>query len=154
MTAVFLSLHVIVAIVAIGPITVAGSMFPRAVRALAADPADASARTTAALLHRVCRGYAALGVFLPVFGIITAVRMGVLGDVWVLVSLALTALAAALLALLILPRQRAVLALAGENRSVPASSAARLGMLVGIFNTLWAVVTVLMIVRPGSTTGV
>jgi hypothetical protein len=31
--------------------------------------------------------------------------------------------------------------------------AARLGMVTGIFNLLWAVVVVLMIVRPGSTTG-
>jgi hypothetical protein len=30
----------------------------------------------------------------------------------------------------------------------------RLAMTTGIFNLLWVVVTVLMIVRPGSTTGV
>jgi hypothetical protein len=29
----------------------------------------------------------------------------------------------------------------------------RLAMTTGIFNLLWVVVTVLMIVRPGSTTG-
>jgi hypothetical protein len=29
----------------------------------------------------------------------------------------------------------------------------RLAMVTGIFNLLWATVTVLMIVRPGSTTG-
>ncbi|WP_412180606.1 hypothetical protein [Streptomyces sp. ADMS] len=29
----------------------------------------------------------------------------------------------------------------------------RLAMFTGIFNLLWATVTVLMIVRPGSTTG-
>ena len=29
----------------------------------------------------------------------------------------------------------------------------RLGMVTGIFNLLWAIVVVLMIVRPGSTTG-
>ncbi|SFL80243.1 hypothetical protein SAMN05192584_12769 [Streptomyces pini] len=33
------------------------------------------------------------------------------------------------------------------------SAAARLSMLTGAFNLLWAVVVVLMIVRPGSTTG-
>jgi hypothetical protein len=30
----------------------------------------------------------------------------------------------------------------------------RLAMRTGVFNLLWATVTVLMIVRPGSTTGV
>ncbi|MFB6505073.1 hypothetical protein [Streptomyces sp. NPDC056410] len=34
------------------------------------------------------------------------------------------------------------------------SAAARLAMVTGVFNLLWAVVVVLMIVRPGSTTGV
>ncbi|MFJ8884130.1 hypothetical protein ACIRJR_12055 [Streptomyces sp. NPDC102402] len=32
-------------------------------------------------------------------------------------------------------------------------AAARLAVLTGVFNLLWATVTVLMIVRPGSTTG-
>jgi len=32
-------------------------------------------------------------------------------------------------------------------------AAARLGMVTGVFNLLWVVVVVLMIVRPGSTTG-
>jgi hypothetical protein len=32
--------------------------------------------------------------------------------------------------------------------------AARLAMATGVFNLLWAAVTVIMIVRPGSTTGV
>lgn len=30
---------------------------------------------------------------------------------------------------------------------------ARLAMFTGLFNLLWATVTILMIVRPGSTTG-
>jgi hypothetical protein len=45
----------------------------------------------------------------------------------------------------ILPDQRAALV---------GTVAARLAMTTGIFNLLWVVVTVLMIVRPGSTTGV
>jgi len=45
----------------------------------------------------------------------------------------------------ILPDQRAAL----DGKVVT-----RLAMTTGIFNLLWVVVTVLMIVRPGSTTGV
>ncbi|MFF3949914.1 hypothetical protein ACFYYN_34615 [Streptomyces sp. NPDC001902] len=143
MTKFLLAVHVLAAIVAVGPVTVAASMFPPAVR---------RAPDTAGLLHRICRVYAAVGVVVPVFGLATASSMGVLGDVWLIVSIVLTALAAALLAGVVLPRQRAVLAGLAYG-TAPARTAARLGMATGMFNLLWATVTVLMIVRPGSSTG-
>jgi uncharacterized membrane protein len=71
----------------------------------------------------------------------------VLTDAWVLISIGLTAVAAAVLALIVLPAQRR--AMAGN-----ADAAGGLGMGTGIFNLLWVAVTVLMIVRPGSTTGI
>ncbi|MCE7005798.1 hypothetical protein LWC34_23640 [Kibdelosporangium philippinense] len=46
---------------------------------------------------------------------------------------------------MILPIQAKVLDAPARN--------ARLAMYTGIFNVLWVIVTVLMIVRPGSTTG-
>jgi hypothetical protein len=195
-TKLLLAIHVLFAIVAIGPVTVAASMYPAATRR-----ADVPALR---ILRRICRVYAALGVVVPVFGLATAASLGVLGDAWLLVSIALTLIAAAVLALLVLPRQDIVLAtLTAESHStepppalvpgrdhaqqhadahdwaevravVPtppgmvgaggatvawspehlAAHARRLGMLTGVFNLLWAVVVVLMIVRPGSTTGV
>ena len=135
MSAVLLSAHVILAILAIGPIAVASSIFPRYVE----SPA------IAAVLHRICGTYAAVGIAVPLLGIATAVAMGVLTDAWVLVSIGLTAVAAGVLVASILPAQRVALGGGG---------AGRLGMTTGIFNLLWVVVTVLMIVRPGSTTGV
>ena len=137
-TKVLLSLHVLAAIVAIGPVTVAASMFPAALRR-----GDHDAMR---LLHRVCRVYALLGLAVPVLGLATAGTLGVLGDAWLIVSIALTAVAAAVLGLAVLPAQAGAL---GGGPSGPA----RLGMLAGLFNLLWAVVVVLMIVRPGSTTG-
>ncbi|QEV18549.1 hypothetical protein [Streptomyces alboniger] len=156
MTKLLLSVHVLVAILAVGSITVAASMFPRqALRAIGGAQAS-----VAALLHRVCRGYAVAGIAVPVFGIATGAQLGVLGDAWLIASLALTAAAAALLGLAILPGQRSLLALAQGGGAQPEGAevaarpaAARLTMLTGIFNLLWAVVVVLMIVRPGSTTG-
>ena len=137
MTKLLLSIHVLAAIVAIGPVTVAASMFPAVARR-----GDAS---WLRLLHRICTVYAAVGVTVPVFGLATATSLGVLGDTWLLISIGLTLLAAALLGLAILPGQKAVLAdPSGRNQ---------LGLLTGVFNLLWAVVVVLMIVRPGSTTG-
>ncbi|GGM37623.1 membrane protein [Dactylosporangium sucinum] len=143
-----LSLHVLAAIIAIGPVTVAASMFPAAVRRGDADALR--------LLHRISTVYAVIGVAVPIFGLATASSLGVLGDAWLLTSIALTIAAAGLLGLVILPRQHGLLARASSGAASPPGdrSAARLGMITGVFNLLWAVVVVLMIVRPGSTTGV
>jgi hypothetical protein len=148
---ILLIAHVLAAILAVGPVAVAASMFPAAARRAAADP---SGRASADLrvLHRVCRVYAAIGVLVPVFGLATAGGMHVMGDAWVIVSIALTALAAGVLALLVLPRQTALLATA-EPAGGTSGAPARLAMYTGMFNLLWAAVTILMIVRPGSSTG-
>ncbi|WRZ92692.1 hypothetical protein OHB54_28755 [Streptomyces sp. NBC_01007] len=183
MTKFLLAVHVIAAIVAIGPVTVAASMFPPAARKMLEAPDDAGALATTRLLHRICQVYAVAGVVVPVFGFATASDMGVLGDTWLIVSIALTALAAVVLAALVLPRQSAILegalqagavregavregALqagaiqigaaqegAAPERAVDRTATVRLAMFTGIFNLLWATVTVLMIIRPGSTTG-
>ncbi len=152
MTKVLLSIHVLAAIVAIGPVTVAASMFPAAAR---------RGQAVLPLLHRICRVYAVVGIAVPVFGLATASSLGVLGDAWLIASIALTAVAAGILGLQVLPRQQRILA-----ATVPAVTAvtavtaarerrgtARLAMYTGLFNLLWAAVTVLMVVRPGSTTG-
>jgi len=138
-TKVLLSLHVLAAIVAIGPVTVAASMFPAAVRR-----ADLDQMRT---LHRISRVYALVGLAVPVLGLATGASLGVLTDAWLLVSILLTVLAAAVLGYAILPAQAAAL------WSQDPVDAGRLGMVSGVFNLLWATVVVLMIVRPGSTTG-
>jgi hypothetical protein len=138
MSAILLSAHIIVAILAVGPIAVAASVFPRCAR-------DEAARAVANVLYRICQTYAVVGVAVPLLGIATAISMGVLTQAWVLVSIALTAVAAVVLVASILPDQRAALG---------GTVVTRLAMTTGIFNLLWVVVTVLMIVRPGSTTGV
>ncbi|MET7593575.1 hypothetical protein ACWERY_38425 [Streptomyces sp. NPDC004082] len=148
MTKFLLAVHVIAAIVAVGPVTVAASLFPPAARKVLDEPADVQALATTRLLHRICRVYAAVGVVVPVFGFATASNMGVLGDTWLVVSIALTAAAAVVLAALVLPRQSAILEGTGDR-----AATVRLAMFTGIFNLLWATVTVLMIIRPGSTTG-
>ncbi|QIY96168.1 DUF2269 family protein [Streptomyces sp. S1D4-11] len=169
-----LAVHVLAAIVAVGPVTVAASMFPPSARKALAEPKDAQALSTVRVLHRICRAYATVGVAVPVFGFATAKNMGVLGDTWLIVSIALTALAAVVLAALVLPRQTALMegmeegtedgvgesvGEGGEGTANPGASrvgrrdTARLAMFTGLFNLLWATVTILMIVRPGSTTG-
>ncbi|MFE1878945.1 hypothetical protein [Streptomyces diastatochromogenes] len=148
MTKFLLAVHVLAAIVAIGPVTVAASMFPPAARRALAAPDDTRAAETVQLLHRICKVYAVVGVVVPVFGFATASTMGVLGSAWLIVSIALTALAALVLAALVLPAQTALVEGAGDREKT-----VRLAMFTGVFNLLWAAVTILMIIRPGSTTG-
>lgn len=172
MTKFFLSLHVLAAIVAIGPITVAASMFPPALRRAQQTPQDRDALTTLRTLHRICRVYSAVGISVPVLGFVTAGSLGVLGSGWLIASVVLTAAAAAVLIVAILPAQERALETlqavpsGSPTPAVPSGSAAipaaipaagrvagRLAMHTGVFNLLWATVTVLMIIRPGSTTG-
>ncbi|GAA1873543.1 membrane protein [Pseudonocardia ailaonensis] len=151
MTAVLLSIHVLAAIVFIGPVTVATSMFPRSARAALAGDGPPGA---VEVLHRISRVYAVLGVAVPVFGLATGAAMGVLGDAWLIASLVLTLLAAGILGLRVLPEQAVVIrALRGEAEVAP-RTVRGLSMSSGLFALAWAVVVVLMIVRPGSTTGV
>ncbi|MBB0233167.1 hypothetical protein, partial [Streptomyces calidiresistens] len=111
MSAFFLSLHVIAAIVAIGPVTVAASMFPAAVRrARATGPSATAPVAVVRLLHRICRVYAGVGIAVPVFGFATASSMGVLTDPWLIVSVVLTGIAAVLLIVVLLPRQEELVA--------------------------------------------
>jgi hypothetical protein len=104
-------------------------------------------------LHRICRVYAGIGLAVPVFGFATASYMNVLGSGWLITSIFLTAAAAGILVAFVLPRQDKLLDDITNHNAVEQSRTAQLAMFTGFFNLLWAVVTVLMIVRPGSTTG-
>jgi preprotein translocase subunit SecG len=132
-------------------------MFPAAARRAIAD--SGAGLAVLRTLHRICRVYSTVGIVVPVFGLATASSLGVLGDTWLIVSIALTAIAAGVLVLLVLPRQGGILAAAtGTPATAPITErahamSARLAMYTGVFNVLWVAVTVLMILRPGSTTG-
>lgn len=160
MTKLLLSLHVLGAIILIGPSTVAASLFPRYARQALAPDGDRTPAGTSALrlLHRVSRVYAGVSVAVPLLGLATAMKMGVLGDTWLTVSIVLTILAAILLAFAVFTQDAVIDALDDTGRD-PAevtklsSVLPRLGMTTGLFSLTWAIVTVLMIIRPGSTTG-
>jgi hypothetical protein len=154
MSALLLSLHVVAAIVAIGPICVAASMFPADARRALGGEEGGDAASRLRVLARICRMYAAVGIAVPVLGLMTGSAMGVLTEVWVIVSIVLTLAAFVVLAAVVLPRQQALLAEVGTGEGTGRRSVARLAAATGVFNLLWVTVTVLMIVRPGSTTGV
>ncbi|MEV4018612.1 hypothetical protein AB0J35_49780 [Nonomuraea angiospora] len=147
---VLLSVHVLAGIVFVGGSAVATSLFPRYVPVATGgqgEPPDPGERNrgVAVALHRVTGGYAAFGLIVPLAGIILASVQGRMGEIWITVSMILTAVAGALLATQIYPRQRAALSEPGDERPLRA-----LSMLAGFYNLAWAVVVVLMIVRPGA----
>jgi uncharacterized membrane protein len=152
MNKVLLSIHVLAGIIFVGPVTVAASMFPPLARKfLGSEDTD---NAVLRLLHRISRGYAIAGITVPVFGIAVGAGLGVLGEYWLIIAMVLTLAAAAVLAFLVLPTQSRVLAATPEQREALLPQAKTLSMTTGIFALLWAIVVVLMIVRPGSTTGV
>ncbi|MFI9837438.1 hypothetical protein ACIHFD_10415 [Nonomuraea sp. NPDC051941] len=148
---VLLSVHVLAGIVFVGGSAVATSLFPRYVPVATGgqgepppDPGERN-RSVAVALHRITGGYAAFGLIVPLAGIILASVQGRMGEIWIIVSMILTAVAGALLATQIYPRQRAALSEPGDERPLRVMS-----MLAGFYNLAWAVVVVLMIVRPGA----
>ncbi|MER5449725.1 DUF2269 family protein [Streptomyces sp. NPDC002764] len=149
MTKLLLTLHVLAAIMAVGPVAVAASMFPPAARRADGEAAVHTVR----LLHRICRVYSGIGIAVPALGFATAAAMGVLGSGWLIASITLTAVAAGLLIAFVLPHQDELLVELDAGRPAERPVTVRLAMFTGVFNLLWAAVTVLMIVRPGSTAG-
>jgi zinc transporter ZupT len=147
MEALLLSVHVVAGILFDGPVTVATSLFPRYAPASGAAVGSSATRSgdTARLLHRITRMYGVMALIVPVVGLVLATVQGRTTEVWIIVAMVLTAVAGALLALRIAPGQAEALASPDDG-----SQLRRLGMLSGIFNLLWVVVVVLMIVRPGS----
>ncbi|MFI9722258.1 DUF2269 family protein [Streptomyces sp. NPDC052396] len=158
MTKLVLSLHVLAAIILIGPATVAASLFPRYARQALAPEGGDSAVAAVRVLHRVTRVYAGISLLVPALGVVTAQLMGSLGQSWMIASMALTAVAAGLLAFTVFS-QDAVMDVLDEHaddqaaRSAAAATLPRLAMITGLFSLAWAVVTVLMVFRPGSSTG-
>ncbi|MER5623526.1 hypothetical protein ABT061_21070 [Streptosporangium sp. NPDC002544] len=158
---VLLSVHVLASIVFVGGSAVATSLFSRyapVAASVAVSPAVAGAsvnprpetsgdrnRAVAVALHRITRGYGVFGIVVPVVGIALAVTQGRMGEIWINISMVLTAAAGGLLALRICPEQREALANPDDGKRLRT-----LSMLAGIYNLLWAIVVVLMIVRPGA----
>jgi len=103
---------------------VAVSLFPRYARE-AAGPSAPGALPAVHLLHRITCAYAVLALAVPVFGIATALALGVLGQAWLVVSMVLTAAAGALLALVVLPRQASVRAALDAGTGAPTSGRSR-----------------------------
>jgi hypothetical protein len=156
MEKILLSLHVLAAIVTVGPATAAAWGFviidrtsrrPPAPGSLAVLPATTVSLT---VLHRISLAGGVAAVSVPVLGVGTAVQMDVLTDAWLLTAMALTVVAAGAYVLGVHAAQRRRLD-AGPPDGNPAGRG--LATFTAVFSVLWVVVVTLMVFRPGSTTG-
>lgn len=137
---VLLILHVATAIMFIGPVTVATSVFPRF-----------STRETlpvAREFYRISRGYGFGSLAVIALGLILAQRTDYLGQGWVNASLAIFILAYGLLLGFIVPRQRRLLAALDAGTDVTPADLAPLRATSGVFGLAWVVILYLMVAKP------
>jgi hypothetical protein len=149
MDKVLLSLHVLAAIVTVGPVTAAAWAFVALDRGDRPGAPAVPAGPLPGLLHRVTVLGAVAAVAVPVLGVGTAVQLDVLTDAWLLVAMALTAVAAAVFVVGVVGGQRRRL----DGRPAPGSRPGGVAGATLAFTVLWVAVVTLMVFRPGSTTG-
>ncbi len=140
-----LILHVGTAIVFIGGLTVAASVFPRFVTIEAAAPyADTGAHPAAIALHRITRFYGRLAIVPPLLGLALAMLLGRLDELWILLAIALVIIGGVVLTRAVIPQQERLL------QNPHPQGRRRAGAMAGMVNLIWFTVLILMITKPGS----
>lgn len=141
-----LIVHVATAIIFIGGVTVSTSVFPRYATAEAAAPfSDAGGHPAALAMHRITKGYGRLAVITPIAGLILALVLGRLTELWILISIALVAIGGTLLLWKIIPIQRQML----QNPPTEKRVRIRAMSYAGSLNVVWLTILILMITKPG-----
>lgn len=135
-----LFLHVVGAVLLIGPATLASSTFPRHAAAGDLSAARAANRTT--------RVYGIASVFVAVVGVVLALRIDGFGEIWI--DTALTLFVVGILLLLVgnLPAQTRALAALDAGGSVEPPVLVRLRATAGLYAVTWVVIVWLMVAKP------
>jgi len=153
-TTLFTILHVVAAILFLGPVTVAVSTFHK--YALEADNGKDRAKGTASLLHRITRVYGMGSLLVPLLGFAVMVSDWATYKSYYLIhtGILLSLIAWAILFFLILPLQTKCIHQLGlaEAGSDPidlsgfhlTKAAKKLPMYGGIFSALWLITAILM----------
>ncbi|WCZ32296.1 hypothetical protein [Corynebacterium massiliense] len=147
MTTVVTALHVLAAIVLLGPVVVAVSMFPA--QMLRAKKGDTTALGSAQTLHRITSTYSMFSALVPVLGLaVFLTDLDTYGSMWQFhTAILLSVIAWGLLLFVIVPREKkALAALEGETQEPfdYAKAKKQLAMFGGIFNLLWVITAILM----------
>jgi uncharacterized membrane protein len=130
--------HILGAILCIGPVTLATSLFPRF--AIDGD------RSVCALMHRISYRYGIASLIVPVLGFILAIRLKILDETWIQASLGVFFAAFILLVAYVLPKQRTLM----QEREAPVTreDVQGLRMMTGIYAVSWVVVLYFMVAKP------
>lgn len=162
-TQIVLIVHVLAAILLLGPVTVAISMFPKL--ALAAREGEAGTIGAARTMHAISRTYGVVSVLVPLlgFGVMFTSLSWFIKSGALHASILLSVIAWAILYFVIIPRQRVMLAGIGvadsdesaddeefQKRVATAEKTdytkqkKQLAMFSGIFALLWVIIAILM----------
>lgn len=147
---IFLALHLLAAIFAIGPLVHAATTASRGLRHTDAGATASSARTI------TIYSYASTAVVIIGFGLMSMntpygnkEKAGEFGDLWIWLSVLLWIAAVAIALGLVVPALEKATAAIGRGESV-ASLTGRVAAGGGIVGLVFAVIVFLMVYRPGS----
>lgn len=154
MVTFFTALHVVAAIILLGPVVVSTSMFPK--QAVEARTGGEEATGRASVLHKVTNTYGMLSVLVPLLGgLVMATDWGTYKTNYFLhTAIILSVIAWGLLFFMVIPQQRAIMGSLGalspaEGDVSDAASnfekaKAKAAAGAGIFNLLWLLTFILM----------
>lgn len=137
---ILLVAHVAAAILLLGPVTVATSLFPRYAASATVSVAEA--------LHRISQNYGLATLSVAAFGLILVQRVGWGWPGWIIASLVIFIVAYGLLLGGIVPGQARLLTLLNDGVEPTRADKSGVRAMSGIFAILWLVVLVLMIAKP------
>ena len=160
MTTLLIVLHVLAAVLFIGPVTVAVSTFQT--QAVKAQAGDARAAGAATVLHKLTSLYGILAALVPLLGVaIMMTDSAYWSDGRFHIAITLAVIAWIILLLLIIPRQKKMMGSLGlldpadhdpENDVLEgakfAKAKSQLSMFGGIFSLLWVLMLILMYWSP------
>jgi hypothetical protein len=145
---VILVLHVFGAILLVGPVTVATSIFPRHALAALVDTTELGAVRVA---HRITSGYGIASLVVPAMGGALAGQSNLWGARWLQVAIAIYVCAMTALLVVIVPRQRLIMGLLTNGATERNEIAVHVKVLrssSGLFSLLWLAVLILMVTKP------
>ena len=148
MTSLLIALHVLAAVLLMGPVMITVSTYQG--QMMKAKDGDAKALGAATTLHRLTSQYGPLSAIVPILGLaLFLTNMSVFGTQGRFhVSILLSVIAWVILVALIIPRQKKSLAAleSGDNSVDFEDHKKKLSMFGGIFNLLWVITAILMFI--------
>ena len=154
MTTFLIFLHVVAAILLLGPVVVSTSMFPRQVAESRAGGEEATGR--ASVLYRITKTYGMLSLLVPLLGgaVLASDWETYKANYWFHTAIVLSVIAWAILLGMVIPQQRKMMGTLGALPAADADSAdqttnfekskAKSTAGAGIFNLLWMLTLILM----------